>query len=377
METLNRYFDNGATSFPKPKEVGLDISEYLNNIGGTYGRSAYERVIETTYLVESCRDKMLEIFGAASGSVVFSNNATSAINLLVTGLKIDGKKVLISPLEHNAVMRTLIGHSISYDVMPFDNDGRVDLNQLSKIDMTQYSMIIVNHQSNVNGVIQPIEGISQLKGSVPILVDTAQSLGEIDFRADDWDIDYAVFTGHKSLLGPTGVGGYYAKDISKVSPVIFGGTGSNSMSFDMPTTFPDRYESGTPNIVSIIGLLSALKNAPSSLHTRDDFKCLLLRLKKLDGIKLICSNEFNNQGELFSIIPNVYSTADFAFELQEKYEIETRVGVQCSPISHKNLGTQDTGTIRISLSKYHTKEDLDYLYSSIRAVADNQNRNIK
>ncbi len=371
----NSYFDNAATSFPKPPQVAEAISRYLNEEGGTYGRAAYERVRHATMQVEDCRDALTHLLGVKEAeNIAFSSGSTAALNEIIFGLHLPkGSCVWVSPLEHNAVMRPL-WHlqqtgSIELKTLPAGNDGYIDITALEKLPAKECDLLVINHLSNVNGVIQPVNEIAQIaktKGWLTLL-DTSQSFGEIPVNAGEWEIDFVAFTGHKGLLGPTGTGGFYAKNPSLLRPTIFGGTGSLSESFDMPDELPDRFQPGTPNVVGIIGLLAALENRPLPQHSRNEFLKCLNSIEKLPGIHLYKANNPEQQGELFSLTHESLSTGDLAQLLYDRHGIETRSGLHCSPLAHRTLGTFPSGTVRFSLSPYHTPDDLAFL---IKAIAD-------
>ena len=365
---INSYFDNAASSFPKPFAVAEGVKDYINNTGGTYGRSAHSKVYETTCIVEDCRDMMMDKLGAKDGYLCWAANATDAVNILLSGIQGSLERVLVTGLEHNGVMRILVGLNISYDIVASKVDGTIDLEKLSEIDFSQYSMIFVNHQSNVNGAVQCVKSIKRIVGDLPIFVDTTQSLGEREFMADEWGVDYAVFTAHKALLGVPGLGGFYAKDISAVKVTRFGGTGSNSESLEMPDFYPDKFQCGTPNIVGIVALYHALENVPEPQHSFEDFVELLDKVSAIDGLVLYTSEDYSSfemQGEVFSVIYKNMPVSEFSQLLNEKYNIATRSGLHCAPLAHDTLQTIQTGTVRFSLSAYHTKEDLDYLYDAL------------
>lgn len=371
---MNTYFDNAATSFPKPPEVAQCMSHYMNDEGGTYGRAAYPRVQKATAMVEQCRDTLAGLMGTDKAeNIAFSSNATTALNALLLGM-LGMKSVGISPLEHNAVMRPLEylrkRGRIEYSELPKLADGCVDLDKLSKIKQNAYNLIIINHVSNVNGVIQPIyeiAGIAKDNGWF-VIVDASQSLGQIPIHVTHCNIDALAFTGHKSLHGPTGIGGFYQKDPQTVHPTIFGGTGSNSNSYDMPDEVPDRYQAGTPNMVGIAGLLAALKHPPIPQHSREDFLDCMNEIRQINGVTLFSANDVSRQSELFSLTHIRYSPAEIAQRLFDLNGIEVRAGLQCAPCAHNNLGTFPEGTLRISPSPYHSQDDLLILIKSLSDV---------
>ena len=371
---MNLYFDNASTSFPKPHEVAEAIVSCITNCGGTYGRGSYPRVLNTTALVEECRDLIGELLGLDSGdNIFFTANATGGANTILKGLSssIKGRTIYTTALEHNAIMRPLeyLKELCSIDVkmLPSAPDGSVIINKLYEID-EDIALVIINHQSNVNGVIQPLAQIVEwaMSRNIPTMVDTSQSLGDTPINVKEIGLDYLVFTGHKGLYGPTGIGGFYAKNPQNITPLIHGGTGSNSNSYSMPLTFPDKFEAGTPNIVGAVGLKAALENPPIAQHTKDDFLSLIKSIENISGITLYRSSSLESQGSLFSITHNILPPSKIGRELYERYSIETRQGLHCSPAAHSYLGTiSNGGSVRIATSPYHTKEDFLILIDAL------------
>lgn len=366
----NLYFDNSSTSYPKPPEVAEAVCRHITAIGGNYGRATYERALTNNAIVEGTRDKLATLIGAENGDNIFwCQNATMGSNIVLNSLGLKGKKVLVSPLEHNAVMRPLVHLGADWSVLPCLRDGTVDLKKLKEIPAESAALIVINHLSNVNGVIQPLEEIAAWAGDTPLMVDTSQSLGHTPIDVTKSNIDYLIFTAHKGLYGITGLGGYYAKDANTLRPLIYGGTGSSSESYLMPETYPDRQEAGTPNIVGIAALNAALSNQPEPLHTHRDTLSLIEMTKRIKGIKVYCADDPSRQGELFSFVHDTINGSEFAYLLQKRHGIECRYGHHCAPLAHKSIGSYDSGTVRISFSPYHTKEEMDYLLNAITETA--------
>lgn len=373
IDHLNTYFDNGATTFPKPPQVNEYISRYLTDIGGTYGRSAYGRVIEASQGMETVRELIAEKLGTTvSDHIFFTHNATHGINLLLQGLTISNGTILVSPLEHNATMRPLTHLSrkcnLTIRTLPHFSDGLVDTDKLTSVLTKDTKLIVLNHQSNLNGVIQPVEEIKRRAGDIPLLLDTAQSLGHIQCNIDNWCVDMAACTGHKGLYGPTGTGALFIRNPETVAPLIYGGTGSRSESLEMPPFTPDRFEAGTPNVCGLFGLLGALEHPPVPRHTHQDFLSLIDTIKGIPDITVYCSNDPSRQGELFSITHATISCSELSSQLYYTWQIETRSGLHCAPFAHQTLGTFPEGTTRIAPSPYHTTDDFEYLVQSIRNV---------
>ncbi len=374
----NYYFDNSATSFPKPPEVARFINEYLNS-GGTYGRSAYDRVIAVSRMVEQTRALLSQVIGTSlTGQVVFTSNATHALNIAIKGFPYRKKRILISPLEHNAVTRPVMHllnvDGVQHDIMPHHSNGSVDLDRMRQMNLKSYDLCIVNHVCNVNGAIQPVAELKDLLGDVPLLVDASQSAGHIPLEVDNWNIDMLALTGHKGLMGPTGTGCLFVRNPEILSPLIHGGTGSRSDSFLMPNHLPDRFEAGTPNIVGLYGLFGALTAKVAPGCNADDFKNLIERIGLLSSFRLFCSSNFTNQAFLFSITSNIYFPSELSNLLFKRYSIETRSGLHCAPLAHKTLGTFPSGSVRFSLSKFHSSDDLAYLYQALSELDHDSKR---
>ncbi len=370
---MNLYFDNCATSFPKPSAVAEAMSKHLNETGGTYGRSAYPRILQSTRLVEECRDRLAGLMGAAdAGKIIFTANATTALNLMIQGICKKGGHVLTSAMEHNAIARPLehlrrLG-LIEWEQLESEPDGRIRIEKIASKLRSNTILVAVCHISNVNGIAQSPGEIKRVIGAVPLLVDASQSLGQYPVEVDHWGIDFLAFTGHKSLLGPTGTGGAFIRHPEMVEPLLFGGTGSGSVSLSMPSFTPDRFEAGTPNITGIHGLNAALKYRPVSQHSWDDFAALLKEIQQDQHYMVRCATDFANQGKLFSVLHKTLSGSDLALRFYENWGIECRAGLHCAPLAHRHLGSFPSGDCRFSLSPYHTPEELNYLAKAIHDV---------
>ena len=368
MKKKNYYFDNSTTSFPKPKEVAEEMSNFIINIGGTYGRVNTERGKETTKKIEECRESLANILGVKNiSNVIFTSGATRSINDILIGLDLHDTKVLISSLEHNAVLRPIYklskNKNVKYQLIPSIENGLIDIEKLSNLisnTKNKISLAIVNMESNISGVIQPIKKIKETIGNIPLLVDATQSVGNHIIKAEKWNIDFLAFTGHKGLLGPAGTGGFYVKNSKKLKPAYFGGGFGDG--YETPYSVPEIYESGTPNTVGIIGLLAALKNKPDWKINIDDLIETIKEIKSMNKYKVIWSKNKKYQGFLFSITlkNNDINMANLTYKLYNDYNIECRYGFHCSFLSHNFYGNKE-GAIRFSFSPYTKKEDLKYL----------------
>lgn len=391
---MNLYFDNASTSFPKPQEVAQAMGAYLDACGGTYGRASYGRVVVATGLVEECRDLVAEVIGTSRAeNIFFTANATQAANTVLSGIELRGRCVWVSPMEHNAVMRPLdhlvrVGMVSGVRVLPADDDGIIDLVAMGELDFSDAGLVVVNHMSNVNGVVQNIAGIMEVirqyttrtSAQVPkMMVDCSQSVGAVEVDVDGWGVDYLIFTGHKALCGPMGVGGFYAAEPESVEPLIYGGTGSRSDSFEMPDSYPDRFEAGTPNIVGIVGLGAALRTVDGGgtganscragyamgviSHSREDFEGFVRHIEAhASQITVHRPSDIARMGEVVSITHSRLGPSALADRLYSEHGIQVRQGLHCAPLAHRSIGSFDTGgTVRISFSRFHTADDLRHL----------------
>lgn len=361
--SFNTYFDNGATSFPKPSQVGEAMLHYIEKIGGNYGRSTANNSLLIARKFFETRELIANLIHTAlSDHIFFCSNATVAINTILKGCLKYQDHILISHLEHNAVSRCLFylkdKLDLQIDFLLSAEDGLILHKEISSQIKNNTKLVIISHQSNVNGLIQPLEQICRELRDIPVLIDASQSLGSSDIKCDDWNIDFLAFTGHKGLYGPTGTGGMFIRNPEKVESFIQGGTGSYSESQEMPEFLPDKYEAGTPNIAGIFGLNAALTHKPPQLFSEAGFYDLLLSLSDLKKFNLIKAENLKNQGHLFSLYPIERDSAELSDFLLQNYDIVTRAGLQCAPLAHQYLNTIDKGTVRFSLSAYHTDEDL-------------------
>lgn len=363
---MNRYFDNGTTSFPKPPEVAQAMSDFLLTTGGSYGRSSHKSSYNTTSMIEDCRDMMGEKLGCKDGAnIAWAKNATEASNMVINSLDLKGRKVLVSPLEHNCTLRPLIAAGAEVILMPHGVDGRIDCSRLHEVDK-DIALTVINHQSNINGVIQPIHEIAKIISS-PIMIDTAQSLGHIDFSVQGFD--YVIFTGHKGLLAPSGTGGLYARDTSSLKPLIYGGTGTNSASFYMPTVFPEYLEGGTLNNVGLAGLKAALETKLEDKHSKEEFLNMIDAMRMLNGVEVFCASDSDWQGNLFSFRHKSIDGSVISHRLSEEFGISTRFGLHCTALGHETLGTTESGLVRVApSSKFHSVDELGYFVECVREI---------
>lgn len=388
MKTIKRtvYFDNASTAFPKAPGVGQAMAEFLDTRGCNVGRGNYQWGYEVADAVYKTRKKLCDLFEFSEGpdptkNAIFTSSVTEALNLVIKGLLKPGDHVLVSGMEHNAVMRPLYyleNQGISVDVMPCDSQGRLEVEKIEPLIHKNTKAIIMTHGSNVCGTVLPIEKVSEIctRNRLKFVVDTAQTAGIFPISMAKTPIDALCFTGHKGLLGPQGIGGVIIKDdlAEEISSLVHGGTGSHSESFEMPEFLPDKLESGTLNLPGIYGLAKALDYLEKT--GLDDIleeeleltKKIISGIQNLKHLKLIGVPDMNDRSAVVSFISMKSDNAQVAFELDRSYGIMSRVGLHCAPLAHKTLGTFPKGTIRLSLGHFNTSEEVDYCLNALETI---------
>jgi len=383
MQTI--YFDNAATSWPKPQSVTQAITSFLDNSGGNPGRSGHRLALQAGEIVLECREQLAEMFGIKNPmQIIFTMNATMALNMAIQGVLAQNDHVIITSFEHNSVARPLhylkTNGLIDYFIWNIDANSQPDLNKLSNLVKTNTRMIIVNHSSNVNGQIIPLREIGRLcrEKGVLFLVDAAQSAGSatIDMQTDG--IDFLAIAGHKGLFGPPGTGALLIGDNIDpkiLKPLYLGGTGSLSTDINQPDFLPDRFESGTPNGCGIAGLsagLTFLQN--TGLNNIIQHKELLAnyffeKTSHLLDEKIIHYSNLNlpNSGisafNLKNCDPSVIGS-----KLSDDYNIMCRTGLHCAPLAHQSLKTFPVGCVRFSYSYTNTINQIDIAIDALAEI---------
>ncbi|WP_370839193.1 aminotransferase class V-fold PLP-dependent enzyme [Intestinibacter bartlettii] len=376
------YFDNSSTSFPKAPNVGRAMGEFIENGAFNINRGSYEGAYEAGSAVLDTREMLKDLFNCPnSKNVVFTPSVTYSLNFFIKGFLKPGDHVLVTSVEHNAVMRPLVQMAklgVEFDAVPCDEEGGVTADDFRAYIKENTKVIITTHASNVCGTIIPIEEIGALckeKGLV-YAVDTAQTAGILNIDMQKANIDFLAFTGHKGLLGPQGIGGFIASDKLEglIDPVISGGTGSLSDSEEIPDFLPDRFESGTLNLPGIIGLHQALvylKEAGIDNMRNEKMeitKYFLDQVKEIEGVKVAGKKTVEGRLGVVSIDFEGFDNSIVSFYLSSKYKIMTRVGMHCAPRAHKTLKTFPQGTVRFSFSHFNTKEEVDVCIDSIKTI---------
>lgn len=383
-ENTNRqiYFDQAATSFPKPSGVPEAMTYYMTEVGCNVNRGSYSGAYSAEDVVFGAREQLTELFhGDDCKNVVFTANITTSLNILLKGLLLPGDHILVSSMEHNAVMRPLqqlkkIG--VTFDRIPCDMQGRLDLDALYKLLKPATKAVVCTHASNVCGTLLPFMEIGDFchKNGLFFIADTAQTAGAFPVDMEKMHIDALAFTGHKSLLGPQGIGGFLLREpmISKIEPLLTGGTGSISHTEETPAFMPDRFEPGTLNIPGIYGLSASLTYLKETGISNILDKELRLTRLFLDGIKenkkvrLIGLSDTTDRAPVVSVQINDMDLAKAAYKLDANYHIQTRVGLHCAPSAHQTLHTYPAGTIRFSFGHQNTEEEVFYALNALEEI---------
>ncbi len=369
------YFDNSASSFVKPKSVQKTVLNALNLYTANPGRSGHKQALKTAMEVENVRNIVAQHVGTTADNIVFTLNCTDALNLAILGSFLPGGHVICTENEHNSVVRPLehlkqCDSSFSYSVATQTQKNGITWQDIEKHLTDKTYMVICNHISNVNGDVADIVDIGKhLKElNITFLVDAAQSGGHFRYDMQEMGISMLALAPHKGFYAPQGVGCLCLDGKTKLQPIRFGGTGTNSLEFIQPETSPERYESGTINTPAILGFGEGVK------FVEENFKYIQEKLEDLTTYlhyelsKLpidIYTKTENTSGVLAFNIPNVDST-EVATYLDEKWNICVRSGYHCAPLKHQALGTLDQGAVRVSLSFFNTYQEVEKFIFAIK-----------
>lgn len=370
------YLDNAATSFPKPSKVYEEVLNCMKNYCANPGRGSHDMAIKSAMKIMEGRDLLSEIFNIKSPlNIVFTSNATEALNIAIKGILKKGDHVISTVTEHNAVLRPLNSLSrlgIEVTLISCDKAGFINPSDIREEIKLNTKAIIVNHASNVLGSVQDIYSIGKIakRYGIIFIVDASQSAGTINIDVEKDNIDLLAFSGHKGLLGPQGTGGLYIREGLKLKVLKEGGTGSSSNSMIQPEELPDRFESGTLNTPGVAGLCAGLnfikKIGLDNIH-KEEMKLmeqLIEELKKLPFIRIYGSKSLENRTAVLSFNMEGIDASIVGEELN-KSEIAVRTGYHCAALIHKVIGTEYMGTVRISPGCFNTSKDIDNLIKSI------------
>ena len=385
------YLDNASTSFPKPREVSDAVFQYMTGVGSNIGRGGYASAYAAEETVFAARQLLCDFFGGDDPkNVVFTKNITESLNVLLRGLLHAGDHVLVSAMEHNAVMRPLqlLGHelaadeqpsaaAITFSRIPCDREGNLQLAYLPKLMRANTKAIIMTHASNVCCTLLPVAMVGAFckEQGLFFILDSAQSAGLFPINMQELGVDALAFTGHKGLLGPQGIGGFILRE--QVAPLLVGGTGSLSHTERTPGFMPDKFEAGTLNLPGIAGLAAGVgwlkergleRIRAHELALTGQLLAGLATLEQQGLLSIVGRRDCEQRTSVVSIAHTHQDIALVAYELAEKYGIATRVGLHCAPNAHKTLGTYPTGTLRFSMGWHNTPEEVAVALQTLEEV---------
>lgn len=379
------YLDNSSTTFPKPRQVIDSMYKYMLDIGGNAGRGNYSNSLQSNRHLYNARETVCDFFGFDSPSnVIFTSNVTVSLNILIKGILKPGDHVITSSMEHNSVIRPLFfckqQLKIELDIINADSLGFINIDDLKNKITSTTKLVVLTQASNVTGSIQNIYDIGKIcsENNIFFIIDSSQGAGVLDINMKSVNANAIAFTGHKSLLGPQGIGGFIldSKFNESCSTLLHGGTGSLSYSLDQPEFLPDKFECGTHNLPGIVGLAEGIKYINSIglsniyNHNHHLTNYLLSGLLNIDGITVYGDLSGKMLTTCISINLKSLDSSELGYYL-ECSGIKTRSGLHCSPLAHKTIGTYPTGTVRLSISYFTTKEDIDYTLMILNKISIN------
>ncbi|MCK5541940.1 MAG: aminotransferase class V-fold PLP-dependent enzyme [Desulfobacterales bacterium] len=378
------YLDNGATSFPKPEEVYSYMDDFYRNNGVSPGRSGYDLCIETGNVVENTRKTLTEYFnGKDPNRLVFSLNSTDALNLAISGILEPGDHVITTTLEHNSVLRPLyhmsLYNNVEVDYIPFDKNGFVNPDDFAAKIKSNTRLVVLNHASNVLGTIQPAKEIGKLckDNGIIFLIDASQTAGKISVDIEELNVDVVAFTGHKSLLGPVGIGGLYVRENIEIKHTRAGGTGVKSAVKHHLEEYPYRLEYGTLNTIGVAGLYAGMKwllgKGIDKIHKEEMILTEKFRdgLNRIDNIITYCGDDLTDHIGVISFNIKGFEAVNTGTILDGDYNIACRTGLQCAPLVHEQIGTDKIhGTVRMGLGPFNTEEHIEKALAAIKEIAE-------
>lgn len=377
------YLDNASTSFPKAEGVAEAVYNFIKECGCNINRGGYDEAYQAEGIVLDTRQRLTTLFhGPDCRNVVFTRNITESLNVLLKGFLKPGDHVLVSAMEHNAVMRPLTqlaAQGVSFDRIPCDGQGVLDVSAMERLLRKNTKAVVMLHASNVCGTVMPAAeaGAFCHAHGLRFVLDSAQTAGVFPIDMEAMHIDALAFTGHKGLLGPQGVGGFILQPdmVQEIPPLIAGGTGSISHEETMPAFMPDRYEAGTMNLPGIMGLHGALcwlEEKTIDAVRREELALterFIAGVREIPHLRLVGKSDLIDRAGVVSVLPETVDPALMADALEREFGIMVRVGLHCAPNAHKTLGTYPTGTIRFSFGCRNTVEHVDTALYALRKLS--------
>ncbi|KYH34110.1 cysteine desulfurase SufS [Clostridium tepidiprofundi DSM 19306] len=377
------YLDNAATTFPKPDEVSTAVLNYMNNIGSNPGRGSSSSSFQGNRIVFQCREAICSFFNYDKPeNVIFTSNITSSLNILIKGAVKKGWHVITSSMDHNAVLRPLNSlkdnGQIEFDILQCSENGILSVEDFKNTIKENTKLVVLSHASNIIGSIQPLEDIGKIckERGIFFIIDSAQTAGVLNLDFKKLNCSALAFTGHKSLLGPQGIGGFIIDDDfnNEISPLIEGGTGSVSSSIFQPNFLPDKFESGTLNTPGIAGLLSGInyinKTGLDTIRAHEESltQYFINELLNISNITIYGFNDASLRTSTICLNSTKIDNSELGFYLDKYYGISTRTGLHCAPLAHKTIGTYPNGAIRFSFGPFNDAQDVNYTIDSINKI---------
>ncbi|MFO7814612.1 MAG: aminotransferase class V-fold PLP-dependent enzyme [Halanaerobiales bacterium] len=376
------YFNNAATTYPKPESVYQEVDKFFRQEGVNPGRSKDVKTMDINRRIFNTRQQIAQFFGIKDSSrFIFTSGATESLNLAIKGSLNKNDHVVTTKLEHNSVIRPLNKLSnegrITVTYLDFDKNGLIFLDDIKHVIQNNTALIAISHASNVLGSVIDIAALGDFakNNDIILLVDAAQTAGVLNIDLENLNIDLLSVPGHKNLYGPPGIGGLYINKELEIDTLMEGGTGSNSLNTMQPNIMPDKYESGTLNTLGIIGLGAGIKFLNETgieniyKHEMNLLKRFLRGLRSIKNILIYGPTDLNKKVGVVSINLMNLSAARFSHLLQNKYNISVRGGLHCAPLLHKRMGTDNKGMVRFSFSYFNTLEEINYALNAIEMIA--------
>ncbi|HWR60537.1 MAG TPA: aminotransferase class V-fold PLP-dependent enzyme [Clostridia bacterium] len=375
------YFDNAATTFPKPEAVYEAVNECMRNYCANPGRGGHKLALQSGRMILEARELLTELFQAESiENIILTHNATDSINLALKGLLKKGSHVITTSMEHNSVLRPLKAlekNGIETTIVECSKLGEIDIAAIEKEIRKETVLISATHASNVTGTVLPVADIGALAKAygLEFLVDASQTAGLYELDVKKMGISLLAFTGHKSLLGLQGTGGLYIRNGLSLEPMREGGTGSMSESLYQPDILPDRFESGTHNTPGIAGLCAGIKFIMAEgmnnirKHETELAGYFIKGLEYIKGVKIYGVRDIKRQAPVVSINIGDIGSSDISYMLDQTFDIATRPGLHCAPLAHRTVGTLEQGAVRFSFGYFNTRDQVNTAIAAIEQIS--------
>lgn len=378
------YFDNAATTYPKPEDVYQAVNKCMREYCANPGRSGHKLSMEAGRVILEARELLAELFGAKkSENIIFGLNATDALNAAIKGIVKQGDHIITTSMEHNSVLRPLkqlenIG--VETTIIKCSELGELSLVELEANIKSNTKVIVTTHASNVTGTIMPIKEIGEIakRNNLIYIIDAAQTAGIYKINVSEINVDMLIFTGHKGLMGPQGVGGFYIKEGIALRQMREGGTGSMSESLIQPEILPDKYESGTPNTPGLAGLAAGLRfikkvGIDNIKHHEEELTSYFMKqLAKIDDIVVYGLEDIKRHAPVVSLNIKNRPSSEVSFLLDSQFDIATRPGLHCAPLAHQTIGTKERGAVRFSFGYFNTIDEIDKALVALKSIVQEE-----